>query len=254
MKNLLLVGRVPLSWIAVAAMALPSSALSAQSMGTIRGVVYSSVTGEALEGVHIIVKDPELETITGPDGSFLLSDVPAGPVQIRLELLPDYVTSTEQVPVRPGVVTRVSLELLPQSVILDELLVRGRPAPSDALVRVFRPGEARELTGGGSAVDLLVATFSSVQVNRTSGQAGGGSSILIRGTNSLILSGEPLLYVDGVRMGSPRGQEGAETTIVLNFLDQIPADMVARIEVLRGPSATRFGIGSSNGVILIYTR
>lgn len=246
--------RLPTLWVVAAAIAVSAPTLPAQSVGTIRGVVRSAATGEALAGVRVLVEEPGLETLTDPNGAFVLSNVPAGPVQLRLEYSPEYVTTTEQVPVRSGVVTRVSLELQPQAVLLDELFVRRRPAPSDALVREFKEGEAREITGGGTAVDLLVASFSAVQVSRVSGQVGAGSSILIRGTNSLMLSGEPLVYLDGVRIGSPSRPGSPEANMILNFLDQIPADMVARIELLKGPSATKFGVGSSNGVILIYTR
>jgi outer membrane receptor protein involved in Fe transport len=164
------------------------------------------------------------------------------------------VTTTEQVPVRPGITTRVSIQLTPEAVFLDELMVKGRPTPSDAQVRNFKEGEAREITGGGTAVDLLAATFSAIQVSRGSGQVGSGTSILIRGSNSLIMSGEPLVYLDGVRIGASSGPQSAETPMIVNFLDQIPADMVVRIEVLKGPAATKYGVGSSNGVILIYTR
>jgi len=205
-------------------------------------------------GARVFLEDAGLEAFTGEDGRFVITGVPAGEVRIRVEHDPDFVTTTEQVPVRPGVTTRVSVQLTPRAVFLDELLVRGRPAPSDAQVRTFREGEAREITGGGTAVDLLAATFSAVQVSRGSGQVGAGTSILIRGTNSLNMSEEPLVYLDGVRVGVRSGAVSGETTMVLSFLDQIPADLVARIEVLKGPAATKYGVGSSNGVILIYTR
>lgn len=228
--------------------------LKGQQTGTIRGRVQASITGEPLEGVRIVVAETGMAVLSGSGGEFLISDVPAGATNLRLELLPEFVTSIEQVAVRPGVTTRVSFEMTPQAVLLDELLVQSRPFPSDAVVRVFQEGEAREMTGGGTAVDLLSASFAAVQVNRGSGQVGTGTSILIRGTNSITQPGDPLVFVDGVRVGRAQGHQGGEAGFVLSFLDMIPADQVARIEVLKGPAATRFGVGSSNGVILIFTR
>jgi hypothetical protein len=227
--------------------------VAAQETGAIRGVVFSSITGEPLVGVRVVLGEAEMEAVTGEDGRFFLSRVPAGDVRIRVEHNPDFVTTTEQVPVRPGVTTWVSVQLTPEAVFLDELLVRRRPAPSDAQVRTFRKGEAQEITGGGTAVDLLAATFSAVQVKRGSGQVGSGTSILIRGANSLIMSGDPLVYLDGVRMGAQPNPRSTEAPMVVSFLDQIPADIVVRIEVIKGPAATKYGVGSSNGVILIYT-
>ncbi len=232
----------------------PGLPLDAQQTGSIRGTVQSSVTSEPLEGVRIILVATGSEALSDKDGEFLLPDVPAGEARIRLELPPDYVASIEQVPVRPGVTTRVTFEMTPEAVVLDELMVRGRPSPSDAIVKVYREGEARELTGGGTAADLLSYSFSGIQVTRGSGQAGSGSRILIRGINSLTDPGEPLVFIDGVRVGTPLAGQSGEVDNVLGILDMIPADLVSRIEVLKGPSATRFGVGSSNGVILIFTR
>jgi len=234
-------------------LAVSHAPASGQQTGAIRGTVRSSATGEVLSGVKVILEGGELETLTGEDGEFTLEGVPSGETRLRLEFLPVYVSSIEQVTVRPGVATRVTLEMLPEAYILEELRVVARPAPSDAIVRTFRPGRASELTGGGSVVDLLAYSFSGIQVTRGSGAPGSGSRILIRGINSITAPGDPVIFLDGVRMGGAFSPGGAEAEFVVNVLDMIPADIISRIEVLKGPSATRFGAGSSNGVILIFT-
>jgi len=231
--RLFLVGLVPallLPALLLPALLLPSAVLAAQQTGTIRGTVISSATSQPLADVVVIVQDTGSEVRTDENGEFVLEGVPSGEVRIRLELLPEYVASIEQVPVRPGVITRISFEMTPEAVLLDELLVRGRPAASDAEVRFFRPGEARNLIGAGTAVDLISYSFAGVQVTRGSGQAGSGSRILIRGTNSLTRPGDPLIYVDGVRVGEGAvSTGGGEANYVLGFLDMIPAEMIARI-------------------------
>jgi outer membrane receptor protein involved in Fe transport len=232
---------------------LPSPALSQQT-GAIRGRVESSDTHEALVGVKVSVQGGDLTAVSGEDGEFRLGGVSSGATYLTFEFPPRFVTSIEQVRVRPGITVRALFEMEPMAVVLDELLVRGRPATSDALVKVFAPGEARERTGGGTVVDLLAASFSGIQVIRGSGQAGAGSRVLIRGTNSLQMAQDPLVFVDGFKVTDVLASEQSEAHYVISFLDLIPADAVSRIEVLKGPSATRFGIGSSNGVILIFTR
>lgn len=235
------------------ALSSPNS-LIAQQTGTIRGTVQSSITGEPLSGVVVTLIQTGVEIRTDEDGQFLLRQVGAGSARLRLDFPPNFVTSIEDIAVRPGVTTRVFMEMTPVAVVLDELRVRGRPAPSDADVRRFTPAEARAVSGGGTAVDLLTASFSGIQVTRGSGQAGSGTRILIRGINSLNLPGDPLVFVDGVRVGQSLISQGSEASYVVGFLDMIQADQVSRIEILKGPSATKFGVGSSNGVILIYTR
>lgn len=237
-----------------AAFLLAASPGATQETWTIRGRVESSVTREALAGVRVTVQGEELEAISAENGEFVLSGVSSGALHLSLELPPDFVTTIEEVEVRPGITIRALFQMEPVSVILEELLVRRRPAPSDALVRTYAAGEARDITGGGTAVDLLAASFAGVQVVRGTGQAGAGSRILIRGVNSLILPGDPLVYLDGIRVNDRLADARSEAGVVLGFLDSIPADAIIRIELLKGPSATHYGIGSSNGVILLYTR
>jgi iron complex outermembrane receptor protein len=246
--------RLYLLWL-VSGILVPAASLAGQQTGTIRGTVISSATGQPLAHVVVVLEATGAEAKSDDNGQFTLEGITPGEVRLRLELPPDYVSSIEQVPIRPGVITRVSFEMTPEAVILDELLVRGRPARTDAIVRSFRPGEVKNLIGGGTAVDLIAYSFSGVQVVRGSGQAGSGSRILIRGINSLTQPGDPIIYVDGVRVGEgPVSAEGREANYILGFLDMIPAETIARIEVLKGPSASRYGVGSSNGVILIFTR
>jgi outer membrane receptor protein involved in Fe transport len=242
-----------LSGLSLALLSPASPALS-QKTGTIRGRVESSVTNEALEGVRVSVQGKDLSTLTGEDGEFRLQEVTAGTAYLTLELPPDYVTTIEQVIVRAGGTVRARFQMEPMAVILEGFIIRGQPAASDAQVRVFAPGEATDLTGGGTAVDLLSASFSGIQVTRGTGQAGAGSRILIRGTNSLTMAGDPLVFIDGVRVNDVVATGGSEASNVLGFLDLIPANTVTRIEVLKGPAATRYGVASSNGVIFIFTR
>ena len=68
------------------------------------------------------------------------------------------------------------------------------------------------------------------------------------------MPGDPLVFMDGIRVNDMVTTGQSEAGVVLGFLDLIPAFAVSRIEVLKGPSATRYGVGSSNGVILIFTR
>ena len=213
----------------------------------------SSITNEPLSGVRVSLEDGTMEARTGEDGKFILIGVPAGVTRLKLELPPDFVTSTEQVTVRPGVAIRALFQLVPLVVVMEEFLVRGRPAPSDAVVTSFRGDEARQLVGGVSAVDLLAAIFPGIQVLRGSG-AGSRSRLLIRGVNSISIPGDPLVYLDGFRVSDAVGEESSRADETLGVLDMIPADMIERIEVLKGPSATKFGVGSSNGVILFFTR
>jgi TonB-dependent SusC/RagA subfamily outer membrane receptor len=63
-----------------------------------------------------------------------------------------------------------------------------------------------------------------------------GTSIRIRGDNSVNLSNEPLFIVDGIQVRS---------------IDYIKPSMVKSIDVLKGASASMYGSRGANGVLII---
>ncbi len=85
------------------------------------------------------------------------------------------------------------------------------------------------------------------------GTAGGGASVQLRGVNSLSLSNEAVIFVDGIRISPRMGSFGERSSVELHALEMIPAANVARIRILRGPAATARYPDTSNGVILVET-
>ncbi|MEE3661115.1 TonB-dependent siderophore receptor [Brenneria sp. g21c3] len=132
------------------------------------------------------------------------------------------VTAAEQTRQAPGV-----------SVITAQDIAR-RP-PANDLSELIRTMPGVNLTG-----------------NSTSGQRGNNRQIDIRGMgpeNTLILvDGKPVSSRNAVRYGW-RGER--DTRGDTNW---VPADMVERIEVLRGPAAARYGNGAAGGVVNIITK
>jgi Outer membrane receptor for ferrienterochelin and colicins len=88
--------------------------------------------------------------------------------------------------------------------------------------------------------------------NSPSGQRGNQRQIDIRGMgpeNVLILiDGKPVFSRTSVKMG--RGGE-RDTRGDSNW---VPAEMIERIEVIRGPAAARYGSGAAGGVVNIITK
>ena len=94
---------------------------------------------------------------------------------------------------------------------------------------------------GQSMEELFSGRFPGVEVSKA---AGGGISIRIRGSNTILGSSDPLYIIDGARVQSGPGG--------LLFLD--PNDIV-KIEVLKDIGSTSiYGSEGANGVILITTR
>ena len=88
--------------------------------------------------------------------------------------------------------------------------------------------------------------------NATSGQRGNNRQIDIRGMgpeNTLILvDGKPVTSRNSVRLGW-RGERDSR-----GDTSWVPAEMIERIEVIRGPAAVRYGNGAAGGVVNIITK
>ncbi len=92
----------------------------------------------------------------------------------------------------------------------------------------------------------------SLSGNSSTGQYGNNRQIDLRGMgpeNTLILvDGKPVMSRNSVRMG----RSGERNT--RGDTNWVPAELVERIEVLRGPAAARYGSGAAGGVINIITK
>lgn len=108
---------------------------------------------------------------------------------------------------------------------------------------------AEQIEGKPSVALALRGHVTGLQLMPTSGQAGAGSQVNLRGINSM-RSTAPLVFVDGLLIGEVRGKGQAITLI-----DQMNPNDVLLIEVFRGPAATTlYGTNAAGGVIRIYTK
>jgi vitamin B12 transporter len=99
---------------------------------------------------------------------------------------------------------------------------------------------AIERAQGQTLVQLLAAQ-PGLQLS-SNGGAGKTSSVFIRGLESR----HTLLLVDGVPVSS--------ATVGTPSLDNLPLELIERIEIVRGPMTSLYGNGAMGGVIQLFTR
>jgi hypothetical protein len=222
----------------------PCSPLGAQQPGSLLGWVYDEGGQLPLAGVTVFLEASGQRTTTDREGRFQLEDVPAGRIALRLTL-EGYVSQVESVEITPLEVALIQFQLHRVQAVLDELLVLLR---GSRRAQGHTEGEAVNREEGSlTAADLLMRRIPGLSARRTSGVLGDGLRVSLRGSNSISLSDQPAVYLDGVRI-----DEGG--TVNLTVLDQIPAAEVQRIRVLRGPAAAARYPLSAAGVILVETR
>ena len=232
--------------------------LVAQEAGAITGVVTDQETRQPVAGVAVALAGTNQSAITNEDGTFLLLRVPAGVRTLRTTVLGFSATET-QVTVRPGETVRVSIALRVSALRLDEVVASAMTG------RVERKRELGTNTSSISSqdielapitkmADVLVGRATGVQMQGVAGSIGTSQRIRIRGANSISLSNEPLIFVDGVMFSNTRGGFGVGGQDYSRLNDLNPED-IANIEILKGPAASAlYGTAAANGVILITTK
>ena len=255
--------------MAVAIMLGPSLGvrLLAAQTGTIEGAVKNAVTGEAIAGAEVTIAGTNVGTRTATGGRFTLVNVPEGLREIRV-LAIGYKVATVRVTVTADQVNTVDVALTLSVLQLDAVVVTGTAGQA----RVREVGNSIAQVNVSQVKDppvnmdqLLQARAPGLNVMQTSGMAGEGAQIRLRGAVSVSQSNQPIVYVDGVRVRSEgykrnrppfndsNGFRGGNyQASPLNDIN--PAD-VDRVEIIRGAAAsTLYGTEAAAGVIQIFTK
>ncbi|HEY2628852.1 MAG TPA: TonB-dependent receptor [Usitatibacter sp.] len=94
---------------------------------------------------------------------------------------------------------------------------------------------------GGLSLGEVLQREAGIEL-RANGGPGQPQSLFIRGAGSQ----QTLVLVDGLRVGS--------ATVGTTAIEQIPLDMIERIEVVKGPLSSLYGGDAMGGVIQVFTR
>lgn len=246
----------------LATIALPRMGL-AQDTGTLEGRV-TEVGGAPVADALITIVGTNRGARSAEDGQYRIASLRAGDVSVRVTRL-GYAAVTRPVTIAAGQTAQLDVQLSPAAVIIDEVVVTAtgesqRRRESGNTVNTVTPSPQR-LATSTTVAQLLEAQAPGVYINSPGGTTGSASRIRIRGANSVSLTNEPLLIIDGVRvsneitqtnnMGGGIGVGGQGSS---RFNDINPDD-IESIEVLKGPAASAlYGTAAASGVIQVRTK
>ena len=220
----------------------------------INGRVADAATGEAIIGASIIYNN-KVGAVTDVEGRFHL-DIVSYPSDINVCYV-GYESLHVTIGERDSV---VSIRLHEDSHQLNEVVVVGygtqkRTQLTGSVATIS--SEKISIVPASTLDGALGGIVTGVDVTQN-GQPGAGSTIRIRGGNSVNASNNPLYVIDGfiyqVDASSQKtGIGNMESTLdPLSFIN--PSD-IDRIEVLKDVSATAiYGSRGANGVIIISTK
>jgi TonB-dependent starch-binding outer membrane protein SusC len=245
---------------------LTPALLGAQTTGEVQGRVTDAANAQPLANAQVRIEGTVLGALSDATGRYSLPTVPTGRRTVVARRI-GYGEERRQVDVTSGAPATVDIAMTVSATTLGEVVVTGVATPT---TRRELPNSVETVSGEAvrdapavSSIDqALQGKITGALISENSGQPGGGVSVRLRGTNSILGGAEPLYVVDGVivdndaealvSLGANATRGGAALSNRLADLD--PAD-VERIEVLKGAAAAAlYGSRANNGVIQIFTR
>ncbi|MBC6995038.1 TonB-dependent receptor [Neolewinella lacunae] len=205
------------------------------SAQTVKGVITDE-EGLELVGATVLVEGTNTGTVSDLDGSYTIN---AGPEDVLIYSFTGYIGQRITV----GSQTIIDVTMQPDVAVLEQIVVTGynqqrkgditgavAVLDTDALTSVAASSVNQQLEGRATGVTIS-----------TSGAAGDGTNIRIRGVSSFT-NNNPLIVVDGVPQFN-------------SFLNNINPNDIASVQILKdASSASIYGTRALNGVIIITTK
>lgn len=207
------------------------------------GHVIDKTSGEHLAYAIVVVKGTTFGATTDASGHYFLKNLPAGEHVVEAQLL-GYSSQRQTVMLRDGETRELNFEIAEGGISLDDVVVS---ASRSATLRREAPALVSVLSG-----DLFEKTNASCLAQGLSFQPGvrveddcqncGFAQVRINGLDGhysqILVDSHPIF-------SALTGVYG---------LEQIPANMIERVEVLRGGGSALFGASAIGGTINIITK
>lgn len=211
-----------------------------QQTGTVIGIVSDTMTGKAIEYASVVVltkSDSAVKggAVTAGDGSFSITKLPPGEFLVRVSFM-----GYKEWYSRPFTLTfsttqfdAGAIKLSPNSQQLGEVqITEQRSDYTNSIDKKVYDVNQNIVNTGGTATDVL-QNIPSVTVDAD-------GKVSLRGSENVTI------LIDG----KPSGMTGEDRNAVLQ---QIPASMIERIEIITNPSA-KYDAQGMAGIINIITK
>ena len=232
-----------LSFVAICAAYSGGNDPKIKKGGYISGHVIEKNSEEDIPFANIFIEETKQGTISNEGGHFEFKDMRPGKYTLRVSAM-GYQTQTKEVDVDKDYAAVVHFELVEESFKIDEVVVsanRNEVSRREAPVVVNIAGPK------------LIETVNSTDLAKTLNYLPG-----LRVENNCQNCGFPQVRINGL--------EGPYSQILINSrpvvsalsgvygLEQIPVNMIERVEVVRGGGSALFGANAVGGTINIITK
>ena len=233
------------------------SSLVLFGQGGISGVVLDE-NGGPLPGANVVIENTSTGVSTDFDGNFTIN-ANSGEVLVisYIGYTSEYITVGNQ----DSITVSLQLDNELEEVVVTALgfaAVRDQQGSTSSVIATDDVIRSAEPT----VVNALSGKASGVRITRSNGDPGAGSTIRIRGANTIDGSIQPLIIVDGVPMDNTTSYAGGNNITGSNGgvtqgsrLNDINPNDIESVQVLKGASAgALYGSKAANGVVVITTK
>jgi TonB-linked SusC/RagA family outer membrane protein len=210
--------------------------ITAQAQTSVNGSV-SDELGKPLEGATVANTNNGKRVLTNEKGAFTIE---VGSADDMLEI--SFVgKQTRMLKAGSGASLNVQLQINPNDLNDVVVIGYGTQRKKDLTGSVYSIKNADLVrTPTFNPVEAMQGRVPGVDITRTSGVAGSGVNIRVRGNRTINGSNDPLFIIDGFQGGNP---------------SSINPNDIESIEVLKDASATAiYGAQGANGVFIITTK
>jgi len=236
----------------------------ASAQSSIEGTV-TDINGNALAGANVLIDGTSVGSAANTDGTYRI-DISSGTMGGNtVTLTASYIGHTSQsvsvdVPTSGSITQNFSLTVDAIGLKGISVTALGFETNRDKQGSTSVSVTPSDMTRSGEALIMnsLSSKASNVIVNAVSGDPGSGSSIRIRGNNTISGTSQPLVVVDGMPINNSQiygnsSRFGGVTQ--QSRMNDLNANDVKSVEVLKGASAAAlWGSRAANGVIVIQTK
>lgn len=226
-------------------MVLFPAIIVAQEKGTLKGVITDSKNGETLIGATVLIKGTTQGTISDINGAYIIENLATGNYTLSVSFV-GYSNQEKEVVVQNGQKTEVNFALATDFIGLDQVVVTGVVNAKSALnssinVSTMKPKAIQEF-GAVTTAELFKA-IPGIHSEATGGE--GNANISVRGIPitsggskflQLHEDGLPVMQFGDISFGNADIYLRADNTL-------------ARIEAIKGGSASTFASNSPAGII-----
>ncbi|MEP7347925.1 MAG: carboxypeptidase-like regulatory domain-containing protein, partial [Gemmatimonadaceae bacterium] len=227
--------------------------------GSVTGIVVEAMSKRPVSGAQVFIKGTQIGTSTGESGRYIIGNVPPGTRVVGIRQI-GFAAQEKTATVVAGQRATLDFALASQAISLSEVIVTGTASATEvrkignsvASVNVSELAEKAPILG----VDQLIkGRTAGVIINIGQSTVGTPGQIKIRGTKSIALPSDPVIYIDGVKINNSDDRPIFIGGQGINRLADINPAEIDRVEVVRGAAAaTLYGTQGANGVIQIFTK